>query len=429
MTSAENPTSTITRGHDNAGRLTLDGQKLRLLPLTAVSRKTHGTAGTFDIDLPLVGTAGVECRRGQGGAFDAHQIVVTFPHAVTYPGASVTSGTGTIAGTSTSPDGKQVTINLTGVTNAQTIIVTLSGVTDGTVTNDVNIGMGVLLGDTTGNGFVNSADVSQTASQSGQPVTSSNFREDVTVDGYILSGDYTLVQSQTGTSLAAVPPLTQPLPSSPAVNVQYAYDDDGKDTRLYVTSAGYDRTFTYDAMGRFEKIFNTGGAQLFQYSYDAASNEVQRSNLQNNVAQVYGRDNLNRMTQRDVNLSTSTISHEAYGYDPARTGLLTSVDREDGKRDAFGYDLLPELNSAQYGLVSSGGTWTNPQRQCGYVWDKAGNRASMTDTGGTSCTYGTTNLNQYFTDGTNQSRMEVSTNSLLIKTSATPTSTIRISPR
>src|SRR5205807_6821498 len=39
-----------------------------LLPVTVVSRKTHGSAGTFDIDLPIAGTRGIECRSpGQTG--------------------------------------------------------------------------------------------------------------------------------------------------------------------------------------------------------------------------------------------------------------------------------------------------------------------------------------------------------------------------
>jgi hypothetical protein len=61
--------------------------------------------------------------------------------------------------------------------------------------------MGVLLGDTTGDGFVNSADISQTKSQSGQPVTSSNFREDVNADGFTNSADISLVKSKSGTAL------------------------------------------------------------------------------------------------------------------------------------------------------------------------------------------------------------------------------------
>jgi hypothetical protein len=61
--------------------------------------------------------------------------------------------------------------------------------------------MSVLTGDTTGNGRVNSSDISQTQSQSGQPVSLSNFREDVTANGFINSSDIALVQSFSGTAL------------------------------------------------------------------------------------------------------------------------------------------------------------------------------------------------------------------------------------
>jgi hypothetical protein len=61
--------------------------------------------------------------------------------------------------------------------------------------------MGVLIGDTTENGIVNSSDIAQTQSQSGQLVTSFNFREDVTVNGVINSSDIALVQSMSGTPL------------------------------------------------------------------------------------------------------------------------------------------------------------------------------------------------------------------------------------
>jgi hypothetical protein len=61
--------------------------------------------------------------------------------------------------------------------------------------------MDILVGDTTANGRVNSSDISQTQSQSGQAVTSANFREDVTVNGGINSSDIGLVQAQSGTAL------------------------------------------------------------------------------------------------------------------------------------------------------------------------------------------------------------------------------------
>ncbi len=164
----------------------------------AVSRKTHGTAGAFDVDLPLSGNPGIECRTG--GASGDYQVVVTFPKAVTFNSAAVTSGTGSV--TSTSGSGTPaVTLNLTGITNAQTIAVTLAGVNDGTNTLDVSVPMSVLVGDTTADTFVNSGDIAQTKSQSGTSVTGSNFREDVNADGNLNSGDIGLVKSKSGTAL------------------------------------------------------------------------------------------------------------------------------------------------------------------------------------------------------------------------------------
>jgi YD repeat-containing protein len=75
--------------------------------------------------------------------------------------------------------------------------------------------------------------------------------------------------------------------ASKAVN--YLYDKDGKETHMYVTGASYDYTFGYDPMGRFSTIAPTGSATAFQYQYDPASNEIERDNLINSVAQTYGR--------------------------------------------------------------------------------------------------------------------------------------------
>jgi hypothetical protein len=62
-----------------------------------------------------------------------------------------------------------------------------------------------LLGDTTGNGLVNSSDISDVQAQSGQPPTASNLKEDVTLNGAINSSDISLVQAQSGTGLPAPP--------------------------------------------------------------------------------------------------------------------------------------------------------------------------------------------------------------------------------
>ena len=152
----------------------------------------------FDVNLPLTGNAGVECRSG-GGTND-YQIIFSFPSAVTFNSASVTAGTGSVSGSSGGGT-TAVTVNLTGVTNAQRITIRLLSVTNGTSTGDVLVQMGVLVGDTSGNGSVNASDVSQTKLQSGQTITNANFRTDVNVNGTINASDVSLVKSRTGTAL------------------------------------------------------------------------------------------------------------------------------------------------------------------------------------------------------------------------------------
>jgi hypothetical protein len=168
------------------------------LLVRAVSRKLH--AGTpFDIDLPLSGAAGIECRQGQGAGLNNHQVVVTFAAPVTVVSASVTSGIGSVSNVSTS--GNDVIIDLTNVANAQTIAITLFGVNDGTGPANVVVPMSLLLGDTGASGSVNSTDVSQTKSQSGIAISAANFRTDVTVNGAINSSDVSIVKLQSGTAL------------------------------------------------------------------------------------------------------------------------------------------------------------------------------------------------------------------------------------
>jgi hypothetical protein len=64
--------------------------------------------------------------------------------------------------------------------------------------------MGVLLGDTTADGTVNSADITQVRRESGNVAhgdPNANFREDTTTDGTINSADITQVRRQSGTAL------------------------------------------------------------------------------------------------------------------------------------------------------------------------------------------------------------------------------------
>ena len=96
-------------------------------PTQVVSRKLHNGV-PFDINLPFTGNSGIECR--SGGATNDYQVVFTFPGSVTFNSAAVTAGAGTVSGTSGSGT-TTVTVNLTGVANAQTVTATLLGVNNG----------------------------------------------------------------------------------------------------------------------------------------------------------------------------------------------------------------------------------------------------------------------------------------------------------
>jgi hypothetical protein len=163
--------------------------------MSAVSRLTS-PAGTFDVNLPLTTPLGVEDRNGGGN----YSIVFTFDSPVQSGSASFT-GTGA-AGTPTFA-GNQMTVPLTGVTDVQTATVMVSNVTgtNGGILSSGSVNVGFLIGDTTGDGAVNAGDIGQTKSQSGMPVTNSNFREDVTNDGTINAGDIGLVKSKSGNGL------------------------------------------------------------------------------------------------------------------------------------------------------------------------------------------------------------------------------------
>ena len=167
-----------------------------------VSRKVHGAAGSFDVN--LVSAPSVECR--SGGANGNHTLVFSFANTLTgVGGASVTSGVGSVSGSGIDGgDAHNYIVNLTGVTNAQRVTVTLANVADSAGGNSsaVPITMEVLLGDANSSGGVNATDVAQTKSASGQPVDASNFRRDFNFSGSTINAtDIAVVKASSGTAL------------------------------------------------------------------------------------------------------------------------------------------------------------------------------------------------------------------------------------
>ena len=177
-------------------------------PVTAASVKSHlGTP--FPVAMPLVGTpVGIECR--SNSATNDYQLEVTFASPVAVAGApqaQVTSGTGTVGtggvanGGAVSIASNVVTVPLTNVANAQTINVTLFGVTNGAGAGNVVVPMSILIGDVNASASVTGGDVNLCKAQIGAGISVLNFRTDVNASGSVTGGDVNLTKAQIGTSL------------------------------------------------------------------------------------------------------------------------------------------------------------------------------------------------------------------------------------
>ncbi len=159
----------------------------------AACRLTHGSAGSFDINMPLTGTSGVEDRDSNG----SYVAVFTFDAPATSANATVVRGTAT-AGTPTF-NGDEMRVRLTGVANEQIVTIRVSNVNGDGGSDDVDFGF--LIADADANRIVARPDFDEIKSQIGQPVTAANFRDDVIPDGTISRDDAQTVRVHKGESL------------------------------------------------------------------------------------------------------------------------------------------------------------------------------------------------------------------------------------
>ncbi len=172
--------------------------------VSAVSRRVHGSAGTFDLPLSLVVPPAInhspttEPRQGP-----AQTIVFTFDKAISGATATVTEGTAT-PGTPTF-SGNSVIVPLTGVTNKQYVTVTLSAVssTDGGSGGAGVARVGFLLADVNGNRVVTVSDILLVNQQIAHVVTSANFLRDVNANGILTVSDKLIINSNVTKALPA----------------------------------------------------------------------------------------------------------------------------------------------------------------------------------------------------------------------------------
>ena len=156
---------------------------------------THGTAGIFDINLPVTGSPGIECRTSYALGAGNYSVVFNFVNNITNCGTAAAAGGTIVAG----PSANQCTMNLTGVADAQTISVELDNVIDSqNNTGNISVPIGVLIGDSNGDGFVNVGDTVLVRNHSGETATLANFRQDLNADGLINVGDTLQVRNHSG---------------------------------------------------------------------------------------------------------------------------------------------------------------------------------------------------------------------------------------
>jgi len=167
---------------------------------SAVSRKVHGSAGTFDLPLSLLDAHNPTTEPRQG---PSHTIVFTFDRAIASATATVTEGLAT-AGTPTFV-GNNVVVPLTGVIDAQYVTIALTDV----VASDASTGgsgsarVGFLAGDVNQNRVVTLADLGLVNAQLAQSVMLSNFLKDVNASGTLSLADKGITNSRLTKSLPA----------------------------------------------------------------------------------------------------------------------------------------------------------------------------------------------------------------------------------
>ena len=161
--------------------------------VSAASRLTHGTAGTFDVNMPLTGVSGVECRSAT-----TYNAVFTFDAPVSSGEVTVLSGAATVGAITF--NGNSMTAELTGVTAAEDVTLHTQNINgDGQAHGDVQFGF--LVADADANRVVGKSDQTLVKGQLNQPVTAANFREDLNADGRIKTSDANLVKTNKGHSI------------------------------------------------------------------------------------------------------------------------------------------------------------------------------------------------------------------------------------
>ncbi len=171
--------------------------------VSVVSRKTHGSVGTFDLPIDrapaITGAVSVEPRVIGSG----HAIVFNFDQPVTtFVGATVkdSSGNTVVTPTASVPGSapNSIVVIVPGLADNRRVLVSVTGVNGAT---DAVAAIGFLVGDVNNSRMVNANDITAVKARAGTRVDAGTFQYDLNTSGVVNATDISAVKARSTTTL------------------------------------------------------------------------------------------------------------------------------------------------------------------------------------------------------------------------------------
>lgn len=189
---------------------------------------------------------------------------------------------------------------------------------------------------------------------------------------------------------------TAPDFSAAAVIYHYADGANGTDGNRSRVDYPYGHYATYGYTGRNQVGSIFSEMATADYTYDLNGNEGART-LDNGASESCTYNAVDRLTQLNHVKSSASFSKFDYTHNRVNDCLTRTETIGTGAvLDQYAYDLDDQVTEARYNFNSQNNT---QDRLCGYVYDPAGNRSSMTDSVAGSMSYSVNDLNQYTSAG------------------------------
>lgn len=168
--------------------------------ILVVSRKTHASAGTFELPINHTVAIGDNVTVEPRAVGSGHSLVFRFDGpVVTVGGVSARDAVANpIGAVSETHSGNEIVVNLTGVADNRRVKISLAGI-NGLV--DVSASIGFLVGDVNSSQSVDAGDRSGMKARTGHTAIDANFMFDLNTSGSITAADIAAVKARAGQRL------------------------------------------------------------------------------------------------------------------------------------------------------------------------------------------------------------------------------------